>query len=79
MAKTKPPAAPDIKPGLPDAPKDGAVRALRISAKREGFRRAGRAWSVSPTEVLLAELTENEIAMLKAEMIMLTVEEINLP
>lgn len=70
-----PPAAPETTQTQADA---GKVNGLRITAKREGFRRAGRVWSLVPTEVLLDELSEDEIAMLKAET-MLTVEEINLP
>lgn len=54
------------------------VIGLRISAKRDGFRRAGRAWSVQPTEIPLAGLSDADVAALKAEA-MLTVEEITLP
>lgn len=56
----------------------GKVKGLRITAKREGFRRAGRAWSMTPTDVTLADLSDEEISALKAET-MLTVEEITLP
>lgn len=56
------------------------VFGLRITAKREGFRRAGRAWSKTPTEVPLADLEEYQANLLRAEHgHMLTVEEIDLP
>ena len=54
------------------------VNGLRITAKREGFRRSGRAWSKQPTEIPLAGLSDADIAALKAES-MLTVEEVVLP
>lgn len=92
MAKAKASAAP--KQDAPNAPPEstsppapettqkhagaGKANGLRITAKREGFRRAGRAWSMVPTEVLLADLNDDEIALLEAET-MLTVEEIKLP
>ena len=47
---------------------------LRVTAKRDGFRRAGRAWS-GTTEVPVSELTEDQVAALKAEP-MLVVEEV---
>lgn len=53
------------------------VIGLRITSRREGFRRAGRAWGKQPTEIALADLSDEEIAMLKAES-MLAVEEITL-
>ncbi len=34
--------------------------AFEVTAKREGFRRAGRAWSKAPTRVEVADLTEAE-------------------
>lgn len=54
----------------------GGVNGLRITAKQDGFRRANRAWSRQPTEVLLGDLGEAEVAMLRAETTMLTVEEV---
>ncbi len=47
---------------------------LRITAKRDGFRRAGRPWS-GTVEVSASEFTEEQLAALKAEP-MLVVEEI---
>lgn len=43
------------------------VKALLIAAAREGFRRAGRAWSVAPTMVALADLTADQIKQLRDE------------
>lgn len=40
---------------------------LTVTAKREGFRRAGRAWSVAATTVPAAELSEEQRAALLAE------------
>lgn len=45
-----------------DKPTHLAVRALR-----DGFRRAGRAWSKEETTVPLAELDEAQVAALEAE------------
>lgn len=65
------------EPILSGAKGHDPVIGLRITAKREGFRRAGRGWSKQPTDVPLADLSGEEITMLKAES-MLTVEEITL-
>lgn len=43
------------------------VPGLRISAKVEGFRRAGRAWGVAPEDVLTSSLAKDQIAALKGE------------
>ena len=40
---------------------------LRITAKRAGFRRAGRAWPDTPTEVAVADFTEEQLEQLAAE------------
>jgi hypothetical protein len=41
--------------------------ALRVTAKTNGFRRAGRAWSDKPTVVPVADFTEEQVAALKEE------------
>lgn len=58
----------------PAQPKEGAgdtktkkVPALRVASKREGFRRAGRAWYTMPVEVFLSDLTEDQLAQIRAE------------
>lgn len=91
MAKTKAPAPTKVDPNTPPVSTPphasettqkqadaGKVNGLRITAKREGFRRAGRAWSNEPTEVLLSDFDEAQLAMLRAES-MLTIEEVALP
>lgn len=53
------------------------VIGLRITAAREGFRRAGRAWSRQPTDVPLDDLSDDQVKLLMAEAgRMLTVEEV---
>lgn len=41
--------------------------AIIVTAKTEGFRRAGRAWSRTPTRVEIDELTEGQLDALVAE------------
>lgn len=45
------------------------VRALRVVAKRDGFRRAGRRFGAEPVDIPLADLNRktNELEMLKAD------------
>jgi hypothetical protein len=50
------------------------IPALRITARREGFRRAGRAWSTAPDEVPASEFSAGQIAALKAEPLLLVVD-----
>lgn len=40
---------------------------LAVRALRDGFRRAGRAWSKEETTVPLAEIDEAQVAALEAE------------
>jgi len=44
-----------------------AVEALVVTSEIEGFRRAGRAWSRTPTTVPIAELSEEQIVALEQE------------
>lgn len=48
---------------------------LRISARREGFRRAGRVWGTSPVEIARDEFTAGQIEALMDDP-MLTIEEV---
>ena len=48
-----------------------AVTKLRISARHDGFRRAGRAWSKEPTTVSVDEFTEDQLQMLYLEPMLL--------
>ena len=47
--------------------KTGNVTALRVSAKREGFRRGGRAWGKEAATVKLSELSDEQIEQIKNE------------
>lgn len=61
-------------------PKTKKVPGLRIAAKAAGFRRAGRAWSPQATDVLLSDLTKEQIDQLKADPELVVVEtEIEVP
>ena len=40
---------------------------LAVRAQRDGFRRAGRAWSAEETTVPLADFSKEQIAALEAE------------
>jgi hypothetical protein len=40
---------------------------LCVIARSEGFRRAGRAWSVAPTEVETKEFSADQLAALRAD------------
>ncbi len=54
------------------------VKALKIrSTRKAGFRRAGYRFSVEPTVISVADLSEEQIAALKAEPNLL-VEEVDL-
>lgn len=57
-------------------PKTKAVKALRITAKVGGFRRAGIAHAATPTDYPEGTLTADQIELIKAEP-MLVVEEID--
>lgn len=52
-------------------------RALRIVAKRDGFRRAGREWN-GVTHVSLSDITSEQREQLEAEP-MLIVDEVDTP
>ncbi|MEI7614094.1 MAG: hypothetical protein WCK63_14425 [Betaproteobacteria bacterium] len=47
--------------------KDGAVKSLMVSAKVEGFRRAGRAWSKASTTVSADEFSVDQLTALMSE------------
>lgn len=42
------------------------VAGLRVSAKAEGFRRGGRAWTVAPQEVPVSDFNKEQLAQLKS-------------
>ena len=49
---------------------------IQITAKRDGFRRAGRAWSTTPTLIDADELSAGALEALEAET-MLVIEHVN--
>lgn len=69
------PGAPENTDAPADTGKPASPNGLRITAAREGFRRAGWRWSSQPTTVPLTEFTAEEEAMIRAET-MLTVEDV---
>lgn len=50
------------------------VAGLRIAAKRDGFRRAGRAWSMTATDVPLSEFKRAQVEQLKNDPMLVVVE-----
>lgn len=62
---TPPPASSTLPPVADDGA--GGKTALIITSAREGFRRAGRAWSVAPTRVAMSDFTAEQLAQLAAE------------
>jgi hypothetical protein len=64
MAKPKSTAKPaeTVSEAVTDAPV-----AFMVTASREGFRRAGRAWSRAATRVEAADLTADQLAALLTE------------
>lgn len=55
-----------------------SMRGLAVSSTRDGYRRAGRAWTKEPTTVPLSELTEEQRALLEGD-INIRVVEVDLP
>lgn len=47
---------------------------LRISSKVAGFRRAGRAWAATAEDVPLSAFSDEQIARLRAEVMLLVVD-----
>lgn len=50
---------------------------LKVTSRQAGFRRAGHAWSITPTVIALSELTDDQVLQLKGEP-MLKVELVDL-
>jgi len=57
--------------GTDDQSTAGSVQVLRVIAKRDGFRRAGREWH-GTTDVLLADLSEAQFKQLQDEPMLAT-------
>lgn len=76
------PAADQSKPeaqAKPTNSKKEKVPGLKISARVEGFRRGGRAWSIAPTVVALEQFTEEQLDQILTEpnLIVSDVEDVN--
>lgn len=67
MAKPKPAAQPAQPADTADTADTPAVVALLVTARRDGFRRAGRAWGRTATRVEAGELTHQQIRDLYLE------------
>ena len=54
------------------------VHGIRVTAKVNGFRRAGRAWTTGAVEMPVSEFTKAQLAQIRAEpMLVVTDIEIN--
>lgn len=49
-------------------------KVLRVTAKRDGFRRAGFAFGSAPVDLPIANLTKDQIELLKSEPMLVVVE-----
>lgn len=47
---------------------------IRVVATTAGFRRAGRAWSVEPSDVPLRDLNKEQIAQIRAEPLLAVID-----
>ena len=54
-----------------------ATRGLRVTTKRDGFRRAGIGWT-GTTTVPLSDLTADQVEAIKGETVMLIVDEVDI-
>lgn len=54
-----------------------ATRGLRVTTKRDGFRRAGIEWA-GTTTVPLSDLTADQVDAIKGETAMLIVDEVDI-
>lgn len=54
--------------------KQDAIAGHWVSSKQDGFRRAGIAWSVTPTFIASGELTKQQIEILQCEPMLEVVE-----
>lgn len=57
----------EAQASAPILTKSGPPKIMRITCTHEGFRRGGRAWSTTPTEVHVDEFTEVQLRQLFAE------------
>jgi|JI6StandDraft_1071083.scaffolds.fasta_scaffold85209_4 hypothetical protein len=59
------------------ATKKPVVKALRVTARRDSFRRIGRTFGADPVDIPLSDLKKEEIAALHADR-MLVVSEVEI-
>lgn len=55
------------KPATQSKPKTEKVKCVAISARTDGFRRAGRPWGRTPEVVPVSKLTKAQLSALKAD------------
>ncbi|MDP1681082.1 MAG: hypothetical protein Q8L39_04830 [Burkholderiales bacterium] len=71
-ASNTPPPAKGLDGGAPK--KDKTVKVLRVIAKQQGFRRAGREFGTAATDIVLAELSDEHIQQLMSEPMLSCIE-----
>lgn len=62
----------------PSKAKAETVKGLRVVGRSEGFRRAGRAFGAEPVDIVLSDLSKEQIKALREER-QLVVTDIELP
>ena len=65
--KDKKPTVDNANPPAGQSDKKDPVKALEITSKQDGFRRAGRVWGTTKQTVRLDELTRDQVKQLKEE------------
>lgn len=65
--KTQPRRAPQGAAAPTTKPADAQGLILRVIAKRDGFRRAGRTFGSEPVDIALSELSDKDYAALTTE------------
>jgi len=77
IADSTPKAAPKKKAAGEKASRSKKTPGLRVTAQKDGFRRAGREWSTAAIDVPVSELSKEQIAQLNGERL-LSVQEIEI-
>lgn len=65
--ETQPLGSSETQASAPVVTESGPPKIIRITCTHEGFRRGGRAWSTTPTEVHVDEFSEVQLWQLFAE------------
>lgn len=58
----------------PPATPKGKIKALRVTARRDSFRRIGRKFTAEPVDIPLSELKNTEVAALRADKLLVVHE-----